>query len=162
MVKVKRQKTLLIFLIIPFTLCTIFLYSSAKKFFHLDFSQNYQEIEGIENIIFCDQGLLYKRTFWGLKSIGEPAAFHKTNTEEQKRLREALQRAINCENTIDSAISSTDKRYILYCEIKYNYKGSGITDDEYCYYRIYDTDTGKITTIYKGYQEWFDLNWPSL
>ena len=66
---------------------------------------------------------------------------------------------INTENKIRQSIYSPDKKYILYCEIEYGYNGTGITDDEYCYYRVYEIETGNIITIYQAYREWYNLFW---
>lgn len=66
---------------------------------------------------------------------------------------------IDCENDISQAIGFPDGRYILYCEIVHNYYKTDMSDDEYCYYRVYDIETGTIVTIYAGYRQWFDLDW---
>ncbi|MBD5555844.1 MAG: hypothetical protein HDQ95_11040 [Roseburia sp.] len=42
---------------------------------------------------------------------------------------------------------------------KYDYKNTGITDDEYCYYRVYEIETGKNITIYQAYRAWYNLFW---
>ena len=133
--------------------------SCAKMFFHIDLSQDYRKIDGVENIIFCRQEQSYKRCFWGLKSIDGQLELPEQDQRAQKALAEELKQLIDCKNTIDAAVFSPDGRYILYCEIDYNHYKTDMTDDEYCYYRIYDTDTKKIVTVYKGYREWFDLSW---
>lgn len=156
------KKSLLIPLIIGVILLIpilVFFLSCVKMFFHIDLSQDYQKIDGVENIIFCRQEQSYKRGFWGLKSIDEEIELPEQDQRAQKALAEELKHLIDCKNTIAAAVFSPDGRYILYCEIEYNYYKSDMTDDEYCYYRIYDTDTKKIVTVYKGYREWFDLFW---
>ncbi|MBD5453613.1 MAG: hypothetical protein HDR30_04700, partial [Lachnospiraceae bacterium] len=69
--------------------------------------------------------------------------------------------SIDTENEIRQSVYSPDKKYILYCEKEYNYTKSDMTmtDDEYCYYRVYVIDTKEIITIYQGYREWYDLLW---
>ncbi len=66
---------------------------------------------------------------------------------------------IETDNEIRQSIYSPDKKYILYCEIEYDHYKTGITDDEYCYYRVYEIETDQITTIYQAYREWYDLAW---
>lgn len=154
------KKTILIIVwVIILIPVVVFLIFCAKMFFYIDLSQDYREIEEVENIIFYSHEQLYKRSFWGLQSIDEQTRPRERDKEEQKALLEELKQMIDCENTVDIAISSTDERYILYREIHYNYYKSDMTDDEYCYYRIYDNDTQRIITIYKGYRQWFNLDW---
>ena len=150
---------IIIVLLILLSPGAIFLFSCAKMFLHIDLSQNYRKVEGVEDIIFCSHNQLYKRTFWGLKAIDGQMDLTNQDKEEQKARIEELKQFIHCENIIDAAIPSADGRYILYREINANYFKSDMTDDEYCYYRIYDTNTKKIITVYKGYREWFDLSW---
>lgn len=47
------------------------LYSGAKTFLKIDFSQYYLNVQGIENIVFERNGRhqCYKRSFWGLEKI---------------------------------------------------------------------------------------------
>lgn len=157
-----KKNTFLILLIVGgillIPIIVLFL-SCVKMFFHIDLSQDYRKIDGVENIIFCRQEQSYKRSFWGLKGIDEQIELPEQEQRAKKALAKELEQMLDCENTVDMAVSSPDGRYILYCEIDYNHYKSDMTDDEYCYYRIYDTDTKKIVTVYKGYREWFDLFW---
>lgn len=97
---------------------------------------------------------LYKRCFWGLRKISDTQVDHtdicQAGAESDDSIIE-LQNLIKTEHTIDQSIYSPDKKYILYCEIKYGHQG--ITDDEYCYYRVYEIETGKMITLYQGYRE---------
>lgn len=128
----------------------------------VDFSQGYREINGVEGIVFNQNGTkgYYKRAFYGLKPIDQHLEFIKYKGRSDCMAEiEALLSYIYCENKIHQAVISPDGKYILYCEIEYDYMRSGITDDEYCYYRVYDIENDKIITVYKGYREFYNLNW---
>lgn len=128
----------------------------------LYFSQNYRSIQGVENITleWNGQRYLYKRCFWGLKKIGDSWANHpdtcKQCSESDASINE-LKNFISTDNFIRQSIYSPDKKYILYSEIEY--RDTGVSDDEYCYYRVYEVETGKIITLYQAYREWYNLSW---
>lgn len=127
----------------------------------LDFSQDYKEIPGVENIVFQPNGRrnqFYKRTFWGLERTDVPTTL--ISWEDDKAVWEIEAFVDVAEQTrIRQAILSPDGNYILYCELEYNYKNTGLTDDEYCYYKVYDIATGEVVIIYGGYKEWYNLGW---
>lgn len=54
---------------------------------------------------------------------------------------------------------SPDEKLLLYYEQEWGWSGGGITDDEYCYYRVIDLQDGTQHTIYEGYREWFQVYW---
>lgn len=158
----KRTKRILLALLLLFSIPLLWLLcSGVKMFFHLDFEQSYRTVAGVESIVFWDnwEKQAYARTFWGLKRAVEPSVFPMQDAEAQKAAIAALEEAIDCENSIDIAMESPAGNAILYREIEYNHYKSDMTDDEYCYYRVFDTETGQITTIYQGYREWFSLAW---
>lgn len=128
----------------------------------LNFSQDYRKIQGVENITLERNGqcYLYKRCFWGLKKIGDIWANHPNTCRqcsESDTSKSELNTYINVDNWIRQSIYSPDKKYILYCEIEY--RDSGVSDDEYCYYRVYEIETGKTITLYQAYREWYNLSW---
>lgn len=127
----------------------------------IDLSQDYRNIQGVENITFERNGWghIYQRCFWGLKKTGEiPAGSPKSDDSKDELLKLIDADIITIDNWIRQSIYSPDKKYILYCEVKYG--DSGASDDEYCYYRVYEIETGKITTLYQAYREWYNLSWP--
>ena len=136
-------------------------YAGVKTVLGLDFSQSYHKIQGVENILFQRNWgkRLYKRCFWGLKDVGDSMEFRDQGAAERTRMIAELEGYIHSENEIRQAVASPDGKYILYCEIEYGYQGSGITDDAYCYYRVYEIETGDIVTIYGGYRQWLNLDW---
>lgn len=159
----KRHLGYLVFLAGLFILARLFilvwLFNNGRR---LDFSQDYRNIQGVENITLERNGWhdFYKRCFWGLRRINDTQVDHtvicQSGSESDDSIIE-LQNLIKTEYAIRQSIYSPDKKYILYCEIKYGHQG--ITDDEYCYYRVYEIETGKIFTLYQGYREWYNLSW---
>lgn len=126
----------------------------------LDFSQDYKEIPGIVNVVFQRNGSnnFYKRCLWGLERTDAPAT--PISSKDDEAVWEIDAFADLAEQTwIRQAILSPDGNYILYCELEYNYKNTGMTDDEYCYYKVFDIATGEVVTIYGGYKEWYNLGW---
>lgn len=137
------------------------LYSGARTFLKIDLSQGYLNVQGIENIVFERNGRhqCYKRSFWGLEEIEDFQVNRSDMSYESDDSIYEISDFIDTDNEIRQSIYSPDKRYILYCEIEYDYKNTGITDDEYCYYRVYEIETGKIITIYQAYRAWYNLFW---
>lgn len=153
------------YIIIPvgIIIISVLLYGIANLFLPLDLSQDYRIIQGNENIVLVRNwgwgNQCYKRNFWGLKRIGEEQADIHDNAHKSDSALNQLTGLINTDNEISQAIYSPDKKYILYRETEYGYTGSGMTDDEYCYYRVYEMENGKIITIYQAYREWYNLFW---
>lgn len=139
------------------------IFPSIKSFLRLDISQNYLKVQGVKNIVFeCNwKRQCYKRCFWGLKKVQRPQAADKDILCESDDSLYELLDSIDTDNEIHQSIYSPDMKYILYHEIEYNYAKSDMTmtDDEYCYYKVYVIETNEIITIYQGYREWYDLLW---
>lgn len=137
------------------------LYSGAKYFLPFDISQDYLKVQGIENIILRKNwgNQYYKRFFWGLQKFEIRQADYSEICWESDDSMYELLNCIDTDNKVCQSIYSPDRKYILYCEIEYGYNKTGTTDDEYCYYRVYEIETGKIITIYQAYKEWYDLAW---
>lgn len=153
--KGKRFLVSVVFVIL--LLCMI-----ANIFLPLYFSQDYREISGIENIIFQPNGysnVFYKRCFWGLSKIEPPTRFSQYKSGAYTAEIDILQENIGLNHEIRQAIASPDGNYILYCEIEYGYKNTGMTDDEFYNYRVYNINTKEIITIYQAYREWYHLDW---
>lgn len=139
------------------------LYSGIRIFFPVDISQDYRKVQGIENVILRSRwgdkdhnGQCYKRVFWGLQRIEDTQTDYSEICWESDGSKHELLDCIDTDNSIWRSVYSPDKKYILYCEIEHK---SGVTDDEYCYYRVYEIETGKIITIYQAYKEWYNLAW---
>ena len=50
-----------------------------------------------------------------------------------------------------------DGKYILY--IEKIYRGTGVTDDEDVYFKVYSIEDETSITIYSGYRQYFLVNW---
>lgn len=110
-----------------------------KYVFHLDFSQDYRQVEAVDQIRFWDSwsGKVYERYAFGLRPIGK---------------QESIPAA-------EEPTLSPDGRYLLFREIEYGVNGGYSTDEEYCYYRVTDLCSETQYTIYSGYREWFQVYW---
>ena len=132
-------------------------------FLKLDFSQEYRNINGIDDVVFRKNGQdkYYARCFWGLKKIEPPDKF--TEWDGKVGVLPEIDKFIKYVDEhdiwVNQAVVSPDGKYILYSEIIFGYRGTGITDDEFCCYRVFEIDTGEIFTIYSAYQEWYQFNW---
>ena len=58
---------------------------------------------------------------------------------------------------VDQIVSSPDGKYILYVERVY--RGTGVTDDEDVYFKVYSIEDGTSTTIYSGYRQFLLVDW---
>ncbi len=167
MSKSKKLKQIVAGVIV--TLCALlcgmlFIIPVLKLIFHIDFSQDYRQVEGVENIVFqanWNPELYYERCFWGLKRAEVPEEFaYMQQQADAEGWEECLSSEyVNPGNKLEAVVLSPDGNFVLYMEIDYNYKNSGLTDDEYCYYRVYDVKEGTVVTIYEAYQEWYRLMW---
>lgn len=139
------------------------LYLAAGLFVPLDFSQDYRKVQGYENIVLVRNGRdqCYKRTFWGLEKFSDLRIDNRDNSHESDSSYNQLKDLIDTGNVIRQAIYSPDRKYILFSEIESDYKDTRVTDDEYCYYRVYEIESGKVVTIYQAYREWYNLFWRS-
>ena len=61
------------------------------------------------------------------------------------------------EEGIWQIVPSPDGKYILYAERIY--RGTGITDDENVYYKVYSIEDNTNTTIYSGYKKSLLVDW---
>lgn len=124
-----------------------------------DFSQDYRHIDGYKNIVFRDNWNKYdfRRSVWGLQITDNYDAFeeHRSidrNSKEYKILAENVETAY-----IEQIVPSPDGNYILY--VQSIYRGSGVTDDEDVYYRVYDIKNNTVVTIYSGYKAFLLVDW---
>ena len=159
MKKVRYKKIITIIVIVVSVVLPV--YAILNFIFPLDFSQDYRAITGVENIIFQSSAdCCYRRCFWGLGRTDVPALYEPHTVPESNREIEVEElRDYIGDVQVRQALFSPDGNYILYCEIEYGYKKSGLTDDEYCYYKVYDIETKEVTVLYGGYREWYNLDW---
>lgn len=151
-----RKKIVFGIVIIIITLWGIIVYLSQ---FHLDFSQNYRSIDGYENIVFKDSrsNQCFHLCAWGLvrteNIVGfeEHRNFDRTSYEYQLLVKRANAKYVS------QVVSSPDGKYILYVENIY--RGTGLTDDEDVYYKVYSIDDDTSTTIFSGFKQFLLVDW---
>ncbi|EOS43071.1 hypothetical protein C809_03966 [Lachnospiraceae bacterium MD335] len=159
-----KRKKLKILLVIPIILMELF-YGCILYYFALlsgvplDFSQDYRKIQGIENVVFWRNWdkQCYRRCFWGLQKTDDTVSEDKAYVSDASRDR--LRDLVEIEHALQQSVYSPNQDYILYCEIDNDYNHSGTTDDEYCYYKVYEMETGKVITVFQGYKNWYNLVW---
>lgn len=157
-IKKKRIGLKEVLLILIFFVVGYFTIIVLDTGYPLCFSQEYRKIEDVENIVFRQwQDNYYRRFFWGLGTVKEPENLSRNEVSAEEI--EVLEDEIGEKNDIWQAIYSPDGDYILYCEIEWGARGTELTDDEHCYYRVYNMNTGEIVTIYDAYMEWYELYW---
>lgn len=162
-------------------------FCGMKYVFHLDFSQNYRQVEEIEKLRFWDSwnGKVYIRYPFGLR----PVEKRKDVPEQEKKAFSWLDTGVY--DSADSggrvawydweedavflgnAGGEIQKTFDVAYDVKklafspdgryllvYEIEyGGEITDDEYCYYRVIDLEDGTQYTVYSGYREWFRVYW---
>ncbi|MBR3104333.1 MAG: hypothetical protein IKH46_10990 [Lachnospiraceae bacterium] len=127
--------------------------------FHIDFTQKYRTIDGYENIVFKDSWnqQCYRLCAWGLVKTENIPGFEEhrdpdtSSYEYQKIVKKANAKFVW------QVVPSPDGKYILYVERIY--RGTGTTDDEDVYYKVYSIDDGTTTTIYSGYKQFLLVDW---
>ncbi len=159
-----KRKKLILLIVVPIILQAL-LYGGVFYYFALlaerplDFSQDYRAVQGIENVVFWRDWneQCYRRCFWGLQKTDDTIPTDKPYVSDASwdRLRDLVE----IEHTLHQSIYSPNQDYILYCEIDYDFNHSGTTDDEYCYYKVYEMETGKIIPVFQGYRQWYSLLW---
>lgn len=77
--------------------------------------------------------------------------FDRTSNEYQLLVKRA-----NAEY-ISQVVPSPDEKYILYVENIY--RGTGVTDDENVYYKVYSIDEDTSTTIFSGFKQFLLVDW---
>lgn len=151
----------------------LLLFPMAKMALHLDFSQEYRQVEGADRIRFRDNwsGKVYGRSFWGLRPVGsrengtagDGGLWYGYNSQEGHiflgHLVGEIEEIYDTQYSVSQITLSPDERYILFCEIEYGVNGGYSTDEEYCYYRVIDRGDGEQYTIYSGYREWYQVYW---
>ncbi len=127
--------------------------------FHIDLSQKYRTVNGYENIAFMDSWShqCYRLCAWGLVKTENIPGFeeHRDPDTASYEYRKIIKKA-NAK-FVWQVVPSPDGKYILYVERIY--RGTGITDDDDVYYKVYSIDDGTTTTIYSGYKQFLLVDW---
>lgn len=162
-------------------------FCGMKYVFHLDFSQDYRQVEEIEKLRFWDSWSekVYIRYSFGLR----PVEKREDVPEQEKMALSWLDTGVydiadsggrvawydweedavflgNARGEIQKTFDAVyDVEKLAFSPdgrylmvYEIEYRGE-ITDDEYCYYRVIDLEDGTQYTVYSGYREWFRVYW---
>lgn len=158
-----------------------------KYVFHLDFSQEYRQVEAVGQLRFWNRWSekIYIRYSFGLRPIEkrrevpeqekptftwlDTSVYDVTDSGGQAAWYDWKEDKIFLGNVEGEIQDSYD--VLFDCEklafspdgkylLYYEIEyGGEITDDEYCYYRVIDLEEGTQYTVYSGYREWFRVYW---
>lgn len=151
-----RKKIILSSVITIMILLGVLVYLSQL---HLDFSQKYRSIDGYENIVFKDSynNQCFRLCAWGLVKTKEVVGFNDhhdfDSTSYEYRL---LVQKTNAEY-VSQVVPSPDGKYILY--VTSIYRGTGLTDDEDVYYKVYSIEDDTSTTVFSGFKQFLSVDW---
>ena len=128
--------------------------------FHIDLSQEYRKVKGYENIVFKDSWneQCFELCFWGLKKAETYTEFQDNrnyDTQSYEYMTLINKTDVNSGN-LRQVTLSPDKNYILYVESIY--RGTGLTDDEDLYYKVYSIKDDSVIVIYSGYRQFSARN----
>ena len=127
--------------------------------FYLDFSQDYRSVEGYENIVFKDSWSeqFFRLCVWGSMKTEDYAGFE----DNRKYDRNAYEYQLIVEKAnaewVEQVVTSPDEKYILYVERIY--LGTGTTDDEDVYYKVYSIEDDTTITIFSGFRQFLLVDW---
>ena len=129
--------------------------------FHIDLSQAYRRVEDYPNIVFKDSWneQCFQRCAWGLKRT-EPYSEFQDNQDYDKESYEYLTLIDKTDvqsRYLQQVVLSPDENYILYVERIY--RGTGITDDEDVYSKVYSIENDSVMVIYAGFKEFLLVDW---
>ena len=155
---VNKSHKMIFAVIISFLVVSVGLISYLSGF-HIDLSQKYRSIENHENIIFKDSwdNQCYRLCAWGLVKTEDVAGFedHRDVDTSSYEYRLLVEKA--GAEWIEQIVPSPNGKYILYVERIY--RGTGTTDDEDVYYKVYSIDDDTNTTVYSGYRQFLLVDW---
>lgn len=126
---------------------------------HLDFSQKYRSINGYQNIVFKDSysNQCFQLCAWGLVKtkdvVGFKDHYHFDRTSYEYQL---LVTKANAEY-VSQVVPSPNGKYILYATSIY--RGTGLTDDEDVYYKVYSIEDDSSTTVFSGFKQFLSVDW---
>ena len=155
---VNKSHKMIFAVIISFLVVSVGLISYLSGF-HIDLSQKYRSIEDYENIIFKDSwdNQCYRLCSWGLVKTEDVAGFEDHRNPDTSSYEYQLLVDKAGAEWIEQIVPSPNGKYILYVERIY--RGTGTTDDEDVYYKVYSIDDDTNTTIYSGYRQFLLVDW---
>lgn len=129
--------------------------------FHIDLSQQYRNVKGYETIIFKDSwnNQCFKLCFWGLIRTESSSGFQDNRNYDKSSYEylTLLDKTNVQEKNLEQVVLSPNGNYILYVERIY--RGTGLTDDEDVYYKVYSIKDDMVTVIYSGFKQFLLVDW---
>ena len=130
-----------------------------SRFNTFDFSQDYRDVENWEGIVFRDDwtGQDFRRCIWGLRVSQHYDDFQdRREIDKSSYEYQTLSARMDMQN-VWQIVLSPDGGQILYVERIY--RGTGVTDDEDVYFRVYQIEKDSVITIYAGFREFRLIDW---
>ena len=94
---------------------------------------------------------------WGLVKTEDYAGFEDHRQYDRNSYEYQLIVEKDQAEWVEQVVSSPDGKYILYVERIY--RGTGTTDDEDVYYKVYSVDDDVRTTIFSGFRQFLLVDW---
>lgn len=158
-----------------------------KYVFHLDFTQDYRQVDEIGQLRFWDSWdeKVYIRYTFGLRPVEKREDIPKPEKSALSWLDTSIYDVTDSGESvawydwkedvvfIGKAQGEIQKTFDVDYDVEklafspegryllvyeIDYRGE-ITDDEYCYYRVIALEDGTQYTVYGGYREWFRVYW---
>lgn len=129
--------------------------------FHIDLSLKYKDIEGYEDIVFKDSWneQCFCLCIWGLKRTESSSEFQDNRNYDSSSFEymTLIEKTDVQDVNLEQVVLSPDENYILYVERIY--RGTGVTDDEDVYYKVYSINDDKVIEIFSGYKQFLLVDW---
>ena len=156
---IKKIAGFLAFLIFGFIGLCLIVFLFVSKGHSFDLSDDYRQVDGWTGIVFRDNWADqdFKRCFWGIRVSDCYSDFQEhmdfdRDSFEYKILSDRMDTRY-----VTQIVLSPDGKNILFVESIY--RGTGVTDDEDVYYRVYEIEEDYFITIYEGFREFFRVDW---
>ena len=94
---------------------------------------------------------------WGLVKTEDYAGFEDHRQYDRNSYEYQLIVEKDQAEWVEQVVSSPDGKYILYVERIY--RGTGTTDDEDVYFKVYSVDDDVSTTIFSGFRQFLLVDW---
>ena len=156
--KNRWKKILFCMMIIIFMILGTIVYLSQ---FHIDLSQEYRVIKDYEGIVFKDSwnDQYFHLCVWGLKKVESYSEFQDNRNYDKSSYEylTLIEKTDVKSEYLEQVVLSPDENYILYVERIY--RGTGLTDDEDVYYKVYSIKDDSVIVIYSGFKQFLLVDW---
>lgn len=94
-----------------------------------------------------------------LNKIEKPSNFRSYVSAEHTEEMSFVKQHAGDVGNLTQAVFSPDKQSILFSTVVYNYDGSDPENDEFCFYYVMDINTQKPSLLFKGFRQWYEIDW---